>query len=1734
MAIRNCSFNGKIISNNTRTRVSGIIGYARFTNVQSPVLENNYNIGYMKGNYAYGLYCVASSTAIPVLTIHNSYYDGIVEPLTTFNMFYSISYLGAVTSTVITNTFSTSRQYIGSGIWQGTVLDNILDLPTNKIFDILDDKVYCLTETSPMFPFEYSLIRNLPYAPIAFIDDSNIKIANYNSSQVTKSNDLVNHIGSSITSELGIHNFRHNGSLFQAKSNEGYWQNLPFETGSVVWGNEAPTPAIVYNTEWVNRREGSGTQLDPYLIYTPYDLDLTRNDLNANYKLMNNIDLTSVIGLGVSPSYSGWLPANDDPLAPCYNAGKGWESIAGAGVNDGFKGVFDGNGKRIKGFLAKPTITNFGFFGQNVSGTIKNLIFDKGYITPGNDRMGVIVNLLTLNGTIQDCSNNVNVDATASNRSYVGGICMSVGAGNLIRCANHGNISGNNWVSGITSSVYSTSAGNCIIRNCYNTGIVSSGSGYRSAGIIGEGNLSSGVTTVESCYNTGLIQVRNSTSGGRGILGDYSYGTILLVNCHALDITSTPDTANPQRWTMQNEATMQSQAFVTLLGSPFLHDSQFRNGGFPFLPNEFFVTPLPTNANLIIGDGHYIWETELKAWDVITHVTSMIVSENGSHGIRFYNDKFWNKNSINQWEKLPVGDAIWAEKSEIETFVSDWIVEPFEGNGTASNPYLIYHPYHLNKMRDNLGANYKLMNNIDLGEAIGLGVNADYMSWNTALDNPSAPLYNLGKGWLPVGSGNSISTGFAGSLDGNNKKIKNILMKNTDYYAGFFGGWLTGIVHDLIFDKGLITSTQQRVGCLAYLVTGGTTLENFSNHVNIVSTTNYVGGICVSFGSGKFKNIANHGNVTGVGGWVGGIAGSLYPSTVGTIIVENCYNTGTVTHNNNYRFGGMFGEVNNSNNPTTLINCYNAGIVRYGTSGNYSFHRGVIGDTSSAGITVTNSFSSLQSSTADNINPARWFMMNETDMQSQVFVDMLNSEGDEFVRNDSYNNGFPSFPFESPQVPDINKAKIVIGDGKSLWTTDKAIGDIGISWASSTLPDVEYNTEWVSRMSGSGSNSNPYLIYTPKDLADYVTIYYGQGSIKIMNHLDLTSAIGLGINDDYTDWDITKDNPLAPCYNDGVGWKPFGGGTSNTFDGNNKIIKGIAIKKPEGGIHDWGASFTWAGSNPVYKNMILGKGLIESHENHSSLKGAWGFNHGAFGQTFTNCATHLTIKANSGTACGFCGTRPNSGVRNSFTNCANHGNITNISNINTDASAGISVTETGTSSGNFVNCYNTGNVEGQISAGIICRSTGNTSINVDINNCYNVGYIWNIYNGNKGYGILETNSISNSGTLSNNFSATENSLTSSSWTMMSLNSMKLPSFTETLGYPFIIDSNNQNNGFPIFDFEVLEVTGNVILGNRSNNTLIDLPYELNDILNIPSTKGSNFLDNPNFAIYNRGRTTPGTVNGWAMCADRWQYQKGRESSSSPYYYRHAMNYSLITNGFSNSGLMIFTNSANNNTSNPDTYITSNPRKMRQEVVNLDRYMSALPPNTKFTLSVRYIEFTYSGGVVLSNIKTATKTKTAYDILVNNNTSPMTGLTEVFDFGVNSAGFFHTIFPNSSIILLAQLTQTDKFEGWCSFNHNDEVIKSQRFFQGYSSNQCFRVYIPVSASRTLPVLLNYLITMHRTPTIASISGVSSPWSASIASTYPDAANINITGSSAPAGGEYIFNVRLQTLDAELLT
>ena len=219
---------------------------------------------------------------------------------------------------------------------------------------------------------------------------------------------------------------------------------------------------------------GSGTEADPYKIYTAEGLKWFRDIVNGENGQTKKLDAWAVLENDIKlDSSEAWTPIGN---------------TANVNGTDAYSGTFDGNGHTISGLNVTGELKNAGLFGVVKDGTIKNLTV-AGKVSPSIIQCGAggIVGRASDAAKIENCSNHCSV--TGRNSSIIGGISgYNVDGAKIIDCYNVGTISGTfaQGAGGIAGHNSGT------ISNCYNVGTVS-------GDFVGE-IVGNNFDTVENCY----------------------------------------------------------------------------------------------------------------------------------------------------------------------------------------------------------------------------------------------------------------------------------------------------------------------------------------------------------------------------------------------------------------------------------------------------------------------------------------------------------------------------------------------------------------------------------------------------------------------------------------------------------------------------------------------------------------------------------------------------------------------------------------------------------------------------------------------------------------------------------------------------------------------------------------------------------------------------------------------------------------------------------------------------------------------------------------------------------------------------------------------------------------------------------------------------------------------------------------------------------------------------------
>ncbi len=164
---------------------------------------------------------------------------------------------------------------------------------------------------------------------------------------------------------------------------------------------------------------GNGTVTDPYRIVTPMQLANISLYPDANFILMNDLDLGNL--MVQTPDFI---------------------------VSESFSGILNGNGKTIKGYTAAGN--RQALFTEN-SGLIQDL-YIAGSLIQGNQCAGLVIKN---NGTIQNCAFSGEIDGDGA------GICYE-NSGSVLRCCTDGKIVGN-----VAAGIAIENKGT--IQDCYST-----------------------------------------------------------------------------------------------------------------------------------------------------------------------------------------------------------------------------------------------------------------------------------------------------------------------------------------------------------------------------------------------------------------------------------------------------------------------------------------------------------------------------------------------------------------------------------------------------------------------------------------------------------------------------------------------------------------------------------------------------------------------------------------------------------------------------------------------------------------------------------------------------------------------------------------------------------------------------------------------------------------------------------------------------------------------------------------------------------------------------------------------------------------------------------------------------------------------------------------------------------------------------------------------------------------
>ena len=538
-----------------------------------------------------------------------------------------------------------------------------------------------------------------------------------------------------------------------------------------------------------------------------------------------------------------------------------------------------------------------------------------------------------------------------------------------------------------------------------------------------------------------------------------------------------------------------------------------------------------------------------------------------------------------------------------------------------------------------------------------------------------------GTEWTPIGTERKP---FEGTFDGNGKTITGLTC--TDQSKDYVGlvGFADGATIQDVTVKDSDFNGNQYIGAVCGFIVGRTVFGGTITG-------------CTNSGS-TVKGWANSGSSGNPGRNIGGIVGRAKDATV-----QRCVNTGDVTGINN--LGGIVGCTEDA----TVQDCGNTGEVR--PTGEGIFYGGIAGYV--LGSSYIRNCYNADSFTADKIygggscsHSNCYYLADSSDSTDK---DIIAKTQEQFTSGEVaflLQNGRTDAVWGQTLTGASPQALPVLGGAKVYQTTPCTAG------YSNTQGEVRQHN-YVDGVCSNCGASQPleevlvdgyYQIYTADQLrqfAEKVTSGNYNINARLMADIELN-----GKNKVLDD----KGNLIADT-SSLKEWTPIGifnTSFTGTFDGNNKTIYGLYIKKTTSDV----GLFVKVGKRGSVIGTVKDVTLADSYvSGNSAVGGICAYNDGG---TLLNC--HNTgMVSGAQYVGGVCSINRDGGT---IQKCDNSGTVSGTNN----KIGGVCGSNTGDVNGSpttIQECYNTGTVSGKGSVGGVCGyNKGST-----LQKCYNTGKV---------------------------------------------------------------------------------------------------------------------------------------------------------------------------------------------------------------------------------------------------------------------------------------------------------------------------------------------------------------------------------------------------------------------------
>ncbi|RLM53518.1 PGF-pre-PGF domain-containing protein [Halobellus sp. Atlit-31R] len=660
---------------------------------------------------------------------------------------------------------------------------------------------------------------------------------------------------------------------------------------------------------------GSGTDTSPYQIETWEQLDAVRENLGANFTLVADLSAsTAGYDTVVNNRNNGFMPIGDE--------------------NTHFTGSFDGNGLTISDLsIDRESRDNVGLFGVS-EGRLEAVSVENVDVTGGSNVGGLVGQ--NDGGTVTASS----ATGTVSGVSEVGGLVgWARGGGTVTTSDATSNVSGSTIVGGLVG------------LNNLGSKITDSNAAGSISGSTSVGGLV-GLNTGSVDQSSAASEVNGSKTHTGGLVGQHDAGNLAIIKASHATGNVSGSTNVGGLVGSSNDTVRTSYATGNVSGSTNVGGLLGRN--FDANITTSYATGDVDGSEFVGGlVGHNQNDATVNESYAVGAVNGSIVGGLVGQNNATVSNSYWNTETTNRESsaggtplttaEMTGSDAL--DSSNMNAFTTAWSTTANSddtlfyptlavnaqtpppstpmyagGDGTATSPYQIETWQQLDAVRENLGANFTLVADL----------NASTAGYNTVA-NASA---NGDKGFEPIGD--IPFEPFTGSFDGNGSTIADLtISRESTNNVGLFAG-SEGQLENVSLENVDVTGSNYVGGLVARNSDGGTV--SASSVTGNVSGSDVLGGL-VGENRGTVTASYATANVSGsdvLGGLVGENRGTTTES----------YATGAVTGENPIA-GGLIGK----NDRGTITDSYAIGTVSDSGSG---FLGGLVGQAD--GGTVSDSY----------------------------------------------------------------------------------------------------------------------------------------------------------------------------------------------------------------------------------------------------------------------------------------------------------------------------------------------------------------------------------------------------------------------------------------------------------------------------------------------------------------------------------------------------------------------------------------------------------------------------------------------------------------------------------------------------------------------------------------------------------------------------------------------------------